>query len=52
MTLIYDGQLITTSFIVTYRGRSLKIDGAIVDTGSSHAVISPDVLESIGVNYV
>ncbi len=51
MNLVYDGQLITTSFIVTYRGRSLKIDGAIVDTGSSHTVISPDILESIGVSY-
>lgn len=51
MNLIDDGQLITTSFIVTYRDNSLKIDDAIVDTGSSHTVISPDILESIGVNY-
>lgn len=51
MNLIYDGQLITTSFIVTYRGKSLKINDAIVDTGSSHTVISPDVLDRIGVNY-
>lgn len=51
MNLIYDGQLITTSFIVTYPAQSLKIDDAIVDTGSSHTVISPDILENIGVNY-
>ncbi|MHA6250494.1 retropepsin-like aspartic protease [Oceanobacillus sp. CAU 1775] len=51
MELIYDGQLITTSFIVTYRSKSLKIDDAIIDTGSSHTVISPDILEKIGVTY-
>lgn len=51
MNLSYDGQLITASFFVTYRGKSLKIDNAIVDTGSSHTVISPDILERIGVNY-
>lgn len=51
MNLSYDGQLITASFFVTYRGKSFKIDDAIVDTGSSHTVISPDILERIGVNY-
>ncbi|WP_413034523.1 retropepsin-like aspartic protease [Paenibacillus xylanilyticus] len=47
----YDGQLITTSLAVTYRGKTLKIDDVIIDTGSSHKIISPDVLEEIGVTY-
>ncbi|MFD1361280.1 retropepsin-like aspartic protease family protein [Lentibacillus salinarum] len=51
MNLFYDGQLITTSLIVTFRGEALKIDDVIVDTGSSHTVISPDILETIGVKY-
>jgi predicted aspartyl protease len=51
MQLFYDGQLITTSLTVTFRGKSLIIDGIIVDTGSSHTVICPDVLEAIGVTY-
>ncbi|MDG5789593.1 retropepsin-like aspartic protease [Evansella sp. AB-P1] len=51
MKLSYDGQLITTSLIVTYRGKSLRIDDVIVDTGSSHTVICPDILEMIGVTY-
>lgn len=51
MKLSYDGQLITTSLIVTYRGKSLRIDDVIVDTGSSHTVICPDILETIGVTY-
>jgi predicted aspartyl protease len=51
MNLYYNSQLVTTSFFVTYRGKSLKIDDVVVDTGSSHTVISPDILESIGVSY-
>lgn len=51
MKINYDGQLITTSLTVTFRGRTLKIDDVIIDTGSSHTIISPDVLEEIGVTY-
>lgn len=51
MKIAYDGQLITTSLVVTFRGHSLRIDDVIIDTGSSHTVISPDVLEGIGVVY-
>ncbi|MFD1781050.1 aspartyl protease family protein [Fredinandcohnia salidurans] len=51
MKLSYDGQLITTTLNVTFRGKSLKICDVIVDTGSSHTVISPDVLEEIDVRY-
>lgn len=45
MKISYDGQLITTSLIVTFRGKTLQIDDMIIDTGSSHTVISPDVLK-------
>lgn len=51
MKLFYDEQLITTALTVTFRGKALKIDDVIVDTGSSHTVISPDILETIGVKY-
>jgi len=51
MKINYDGQLITTSLIVTFRQRVLKIDDVIIDTGSSHTIISPDILEEIGVTY-
>ncbi|PKQ87809.1 hypothetical protein CXK86_27915 [Paenibacillus sp. BGI2013] len=51
MKINYDGQLITTSLTVTLRGRVLRIDDVIIDTGSSHTIISPDVLEEIGVTY-
>lgn len=51
MKINYDGQLITTSLTVTFRGETLKIDDVIIDTGSSHTIISPDVLEEIGVIY-
>ncbi|MDY8021992.1 retropepsin-like aspartic protease [Paenibacillus polymyxa] len=51
MKINYDGQLITTSLTITFRGRALRIDGVIIDTGSSHTIISPDILEEIGVTY-
>ncbi|WP_332695206.1 retropepsin-like aspartic protease [Halalkalibacter lacteus] len=51
LELSYDGQLITSTLSVTFRGKSIKVQDVIVDTGSSHTVISPDVLEEIGVIY-
>lgn len=51
MKLSYDGQLITTTLQITFRGKTLEIRDVIVDTGSSHTVVSPDFLEEIGVYY-
>lgn len=51
MKINYDGQLITTSLTVTFRERVLRIDDVIIDTGSSHTIICPDILEEIGVTY-
>lgn len=51
MKISFDGQLITTSLSVTFRGKTLRINDVIIDTGSFHTVISPDVLEEIGVIY-
>ncbi|CAI9391512.1 MULTISPECIES: retropepsin-like aspartic protease [Bacillaceae] len=51
MQISSDGQLLTTSLIITFRGRILQVNDIIIDTGSSHTVISPDILEEIGVVY-
>ncbi|WP_262393058.1 retroviral-like aspartic protease family protein [Sporolactobacillus inulinus] len=51
MKLSYDGQLITTTLYVEFRGMAVEINDVIVDTGSSHTVINPDILEKIGVRY-
>lgn len=51
MKISYDGQLITTSLTVTFRGKTLRLNNIIIDTGSSHTVFNPDVLEGIGVTY-
>ncbi|AIQ65236.1 hypothetical protein PSTEL_21055 [Paenibacillus stellifer] len=51
MKLTYDGQLLTASITLCYRGRSLTMTDIIIDTGSSHTIFSPDVLEEIGVTY-
>lgn len=47
----YDGNLLTITLIVKYHGQALQITDVIVDTGSSHTIFSPDVLEQIGVTY-
>ncbi|MTW87584.1 hypothetical protein F3157_18365 [Virgibacillus dakarensis] len=52
MEISYDGgQLITINLVIIYHDKSLQIDDVIADTGSSHTVISPDVLEEIDVKY-
>ncbi|WP_405116683.1 hypothetical protein MHH28_16215 [Paenibacillus sp. FSL K6-1217] len=51
MKIAYDGQLLTIDISVCYQGRTLQIKDIIIDTGSSHTVFSPDVLEEIGVTY-
>lgn len=51
MKIQYDGNLLTVTLFVTYRGETMQIADVIVDTGSSHTVFSPDVLEQIGVTY-
>jgi len=51
MKITYDGQLLTASLTVCYRGQRLELTDIIMDTGSSHTIFSPDVLEEIGVTY-
>ncbi|WP_047985657.1 retropepsin-like aspartic protease family protein [Ornithinibacillus californiensis] len=51
MEISYDGQLITVSLFVKFRGKSIEVHDVIIDTGSSHTVISPDILEEIDVRY-
>lgn len=51
MKLSYDGQLIKTAIAVSFRGKTLRINDVIIDTGSSHTVLSPDLLDEIGVTY-
>lgn len=40
MKIQYDGQLLTTTVTVCYRGEVLELND-IIDTGSSHTVFSP-----------
>ncbi|MFD1989955.1 aspartyl protease family protein [Paenibacillus nicotianae] len=51
MKINYDGQLMTVSLTVTFRGKSVQINNVIIDTGSSHTIFSPDILEEIGLVY-
>lgn len=51
MNLQFDGDLLTVSITVIFRGSLLHINNVIIDTGSSHTILTSDVLEKIGVTY-
>ncbi|WP_256715595.1 hypothetical protein [Paenibacillus peoriae] len=44
MKINYDGQLIKTSLTITFRGRALRIDDVIIDTGSEEVFLSTQKL--------
>ena len=41
--------LIFTSMQITFRGISKDIDNIVIDTGAAESIISPDVVEDIGI---
>lgn len=38
MKILDDGNLLTISLSVNYRGKTMQVENVIVDTGSSHTV--------------
>ena len=45
----YKDGLLFTSLEIFYRGSSLVIDNIVIDTGAAETIISPDVVEEIGI---
>ncbi|MDD9271451.1 retropepsin-like aspartic protease [Paenibacillus sp. GCM10023248] len=43
--------LLQTSMVLTYRGRSLLIDNLVIDTGAAHSFISSDIVSNIGIKF-
>lgn len=41
--------LLFTSLEIFFRGNSLVIDNIVIDTGAAETIISPDVVEEIGI---
>lgn len=43
--------LLQTTMVLTYRGRSLIIDNLVIDTGAAHSFISSDIVSDIGIKF-
>lgn len=43
--------LLQTSVTICYRGRSLKIDNLVDDTGAAHSILSSDIVSEIGIRF-
>ena len=49
MEVEYKGGLLFTSIGISFRSNSKIIDNIVIDTGAAESIISPDVVEDIGV---
>ncbi|MEJ8546683.1 retropepsin-like aspartic protease [Brevibacillus borstelensis] len=43
--------LLQTSMTIFYKGRSLKIDNLVIDTGAAHSLLSSDIVSQIGIKF-
>ncbi|SCZ10836.1 retroviral-like aspartic protease family protein [Alkaliphilus peptidifermentans] len=49
MKLEFRDGLIFTSIQVVYKGRTKEIQNVVIDTGAAETIISPDIVEDLGV---
>ena len=49
MNIEFRDGLLFTSVTVTFKGTSKVIENIVIDTGASETIISPDVVEGIGI---
>lgn len=49
MKIKYRNGLLYTSLEITYNSKTKIIDDIIIDTGAAHSIISPDVVEDLGI---
>jgi predicted aspartyl protease len=40
--------LLFTSMEIFFRGKSIVIDNIVIDTGAAETILSPDIVEEIG----
>jgi len=49
MDVKFKNGLLYTTIEITYLGKSCKVENIIIDTGAAHSIISPDVVENLGI---
>lgn len=50
MNIKYEHGLLFIDLEVRYQGKSITVKNVVIDTGASHTVISPDIVQSIGIS--
>ncbi len=49
INLTFENGLLFTSMEIFFRGKSIVIDNIVIDTGAAETILSPDVVEDIGI---
>jgi predicted aspartyl protease len=49
MNIEFRDGLLFTSVEISYKGSSKKIDNIVIDTGAAESIISPDIVDDIGI---
>ncbi|MEK5394811.1 MULTISPECIES: hypothetical protein [unclassified Paenibacillus] len=51
MQIEFMHDLIQTAMTIDYKGRSLKIDNLVIDTGAAHSLLSSDIVSELGIRF-
>ena len=51
MNIIFHKGLLITSLAITFKGKTKLIENVVIDTGASCSIISPDIVEDIGIAF-
>lgn len=49
MNIEFRDGLLFTSVEISYKGNLKKIDNIVIDTGAAESIISPDIVDDIGI---
>lgn len=49
MNIEFRDGLLFTSVEISYKGHSKLIDNIVIDTGAAESIISPDIVDDIGI---
>lgn len=51
MRIELSGGLLFTSMAITYKGKKKSIDKVVIDTGAVYSIVSPDVVNDLGIAF-
>ncbi|SFR16399.1 aspartyl protease family protein [Desulfoscipio geothermicus] len=51
MRIAFRNGLLFVSLTIMYKGKTKSIDNVVIDTGAAYSIISPDVVDDLGLVY-